>query len=124
MASGTLFIGAAVVALTVGAALADVECAWPKALLEVRDQLSDEVQATSQQLVQMAIMLEKIEDKLDRMDRQSMLPLHPQTAAPVNGSLFKTQVGTALLGRPTNMRMHLCATCVPDPPVDMISSST
>lgn len=77
---------AALLALSGQVADAVPGCATLRALTEVREQLTDEVQSTSQQLVQMAIILERIETKLDAIEsRPPVMPVHQESVAQSNG---------------------------------------
>lgn len=86
MGRKALLVVVAFLAVSVKTAVAGPECVSQRALDEVREQLSDEVQETTQQLIQMAIILERIESKVDKLENRVSPPApHPQAVAPVNG---------------------------------------
>lgn len=79
----------AILALSLKAARGAPECISLKALIEVKEQLTDEVQATAQQLVQMAIILERIETRLEMISSSPVvIPTQQQQSTGLSNGEF------------------------------------
>lgn len=88
-----IFIGLVLLALDLGSGQAE-ECVLSKTLEKVREDIGDEIQETSRQLLEMAILLERVESKIDKFEqRLSSISSHTKSGSSSPGgedkSLFK-----------------------------------
>ncbi|XP_022667542.1 fibroleukin-like isoform X1 [Varroa destructor] len=83
----------AILALSLKAARGAPECVSLKALIEVKEQLTDELQATAQQLVPMAIILERIETRLEMISsRPVVIPTQQQQSTGLSNDVFDNRL--------------------------------